>query len=249
MGRIVTLLTDFGEVSPFTGIIKGVIKTICDECELVTISNDIPSFDIIIGAYVLRESYKYFPKGTVHLVVIDPGVGTKRKCIAIRTKDYWFVGPDNGVLWPAAKENEIVKVYELIPEKLSKNVSYTFHARDVFAPAAARIAKNENIKNFGKEMKENEITKIKLEEYAFSDKFGNVELPFQGMYEVVYKGKRIPPAKTFGEIPEGEIRAIINSRGRLELAMNKGSAYSYLENPLRINIDGKEYVFKIKFVG
>ena len=133
----VVLLTDFGTADGYVAAMRGAILTISQETGIFDISHHIPHHDINHGAYVLSFTYANFPKGTVFCVVIDPGVGSSRKAIVMASKNYLFVGPDNGVLWPAARADGHVKVYELPVPATS---STTFHGRDVFAPAAARLA-------------------------------------------------------------------------------------------------------------
>ena len=134
---LVVLLTDFGTADGYVAAMRGKILTVSQEIGIFDISHQIPHHDLNHGAYVLNFTYANFPKGTVFCVVIDPGVGSLRKAIVMATKDYLFVGPDNGVLWPAAQAEGDVKVYELPVPATS---STTFHGRDVFAPAAARLA-------------------------------------------------------------------------------------------------------------
>src|SRR6516164_4332673 len=134
---IITLTTDFGLSDPFVGIMKGVILGIAPEARLVDISHDVRSYDVVEGAFLVENTYRYFPEGTVHIVVVDPGVGSARRPIVSVSDHQIFVGPDNGVLSPVL-QNE---VYHSTNQNLFlSRVSKTFHGRDIFAPVAANIA-------------------------------------------------------------------------------------------------------------
>ena len=133
----IVLLTDFGTADGYVGALRGAILTKVKDARIWDISHDIPAHDIRHGAYVLNFTHADFPKGTVFCTVVDPGVGSARRPIVMATKDYLFVGPDNGVMWPAAHSEGEVTVYEL---PVPPSSSTTFHGRDVFAPAAALLA-------------------------------------------------------------------------------------------------------------
>jgi S-adenosylmethionine hydrolase len=130
---MIVLLTDFG-VSEYTGVMRGVIYSICPDAQVVDLTHSVPSQSIREGAWILLQSYKYFPKGTVFVSVVDPGVGTARDAVVVVTENYIHVGPDNGILYPAASEDGIERVYRIL---IDEGVSKTFHGRDIFAKAAA----------------------------------------------------------------------------------------------------------------
>ncbi|MFW9920065.1 MAG: S-adenosyl-l-methionine hydroxide adenosyltransferase family protein [Candidatus Thorarchaeota archaeon] len=132
-------MTDFGD-SEYVGVMKGVILSLCPTAEIVDLTHSIPSQSIIEGAWVLYKSYQYFPKGTIFVVVVDPGVGTDRDSVVVKTQNYTFVGPDNGLLYPAATDDGIVSVSSIVVEPTT---SRTFHGRDVFARMAAFILRNQ----------------------------------------------------------------------------------------------------------
>ncbi|MGC8598103.1 MAG: SAM-dependent chlorinase/fluorinase, partial [Thermocladium sp.] len=121
---IITLLTDFGIKDHFVASMKGVILGINPEAKIIDITHDVPKFDVMRAALILRATYKWFPSGTIHVVVVDPGVGTSRKSIVIQTKNYFFIGPDNGVLSLAADDDGAIIAREILP---SGETSYTFH--------------------------------------------------------------------------------------------------------------------------
>ncbi|MEM2637445.1 MAG: SAM-dependent chlorinase/fluorinase [Candidatus Korarchaeota archaeon] len=243
---IVTLITDFTEYGPHVGIIKGVILKTFPECIIVDVTHFIPPFSIPAGAFVLRESFEAFPEGTVHLAVVDPTVGSKRRCIALRTRNYWFVGPDNGILWPAAAQDKILSAWEINAELFPH--SMTFHGRDIFAPVAARLSRGESVDTMAHSIEINKLTKLDLSNYAFADQFGNIETPLKiSPKEILLNGKKIRLVKTYADGAQGEIFALINSRGFLELASKEDSAYDKIKNKdaLQLEIDGIKYAFKI----
>lgn len=139
--RIVTLATDYGTRDPYAAIVRGVIASIAPEAVIVDVTHEIEPYDVAGAAYMLRSYYGEFPQGTIHVVVVDPGVGSARRPLAVKTRNYYFIGPDNGVLLPAAERDGIEAVVQLDNDKYHrKPVSATFHGRDIFAPAAAYLA-------------------------------------------------------------------------------------------------------------
>lgn len=239
---IITLTTDFG--SPYVGIVKGVIKSICKDVDIVEISSDIPPFDIKSGAFVLYSSYKFFPKGTIHLAIVDPGVGSERKAIAIKTKNYYFIGPDNGILIPAAMEDGILEVRE-INILLIEKPSSTFHGRDIFAPVAAILAKGFKFEDLGNEIKNYKIMnffKAKYEDFIeceviFIDRFGNLVLSikeedfkFKKEVELEYQGKKyyLKNVRTYYDVNKGELLILKGSSEFYEISIREGSAKDLL---------------------
>jgi hypothetical protein len=182
--RTIALLTDFGIQDNYVGAMKGVILSINSGAILVDITHQIKPGSIRDAAFLLVKTYRYFPKKTVFLVVIDPGVGSERKALAIKTKNYYFVGPDNGVLAWAAKDDGIVKVVELKSKRyFLREVSSTFHGRDIFAPVSAYLAKGVVIEKLGpklKGIKQLDLPQPKIKgntlrgEVIYIDRFGNL---------------------------------------------------------------------------
>lgn len=244
--RHVAILTDFGTSDSYNGIMEGVIRGICPQAKVSYIAPNVTSWSVVSGAYLLLSAFKYFPKNTVFLVVVDPGVGTKRRAVVIRTQNYFFVGPDNGVLYPAAKSDGIRKVYEILNKKvmLSDEISYTFHGRDVFSPVAALLACKMSPETVGPELNPSELTTLELEIYSVEnnciklkaihvDKYGNVALSLRpknlipGREVKIRVGKRffdVKTVRTFGDVNPGERLLYVNSFGFLELAINQGNA-------------------------
>lgn len=153
MNGLVTLATDFGESDWFVGVMKGVMLRFNPEIRLVDLSHRIAPHSIASAAYFLTQAYPYFPSGTVHLAVVDPGVGSGRRAAVVETAHHVLVGPDNGMLWPVTQAMGGGRWFSLEnPEWLAGSVSPTFHGRDVFAPAAARLASGESVESAGPEM-------------------------------------------------------------------------------------------------
>ena len=151
----VALLTDFGWKDIYPGVMKGVITSISPGVNVIDLTHSVLPQNVIQGAFLLYSSYRYFPEGTVFCTVVDPGVGSDRKALAVRTKDYCFVGPDNGVMAPAAFDNGIFEIVELSNrEFFLDTVSSTFHGRDIFAPAAAHIGSGTDITRMGDAVKD-----------------------------------------------------------------------------------------------
>ena len=151
---MITLTTDFGLSDPYVAEMKGVILTINPKATIIDITHGIEKFNIRMAAFVLASAAPYFPKGTVHLTVVDPGVGTERRAIMVQTKLGYFVGPDNGVLMLAAQSQGIERIHEISnPNLMLPQTSSTFHGRDIFAPAAAHLDCGVKPSEFGEEIK------------------------------------------------------------------------------------------------
>lgn len=245
---ILTLTSDFGNQDQYVSAMKAVILGISPRARLIDISHEIKPQDIMAAAWVLKNTAFLYPPGTVHLAVIDPGVGTKRKAIAAKIKDQYFVGPDNG-LFSLLLENNTYKAFELSNEDYwFEKRSDTFHGRDIFAPAAAHICNGVDISKFGKEVK-------KLVNYKWAlpiadeegmqgwivhiDRYGNLitNISAELMRKYIddhdikiFIGNTIihKIEKTFGSVAEGEPTAIIGSSGMMEIVVNKGSAEQML---------------------
>jgi S-adenosylmethionine hydrolase len=241
---IITLTTDFGSADWFVGTMKGVILGHQPRAHLVDITHEIPAGDIRAGAFALAVSYRFFPKGTVHVAVVDPGVGSRRRAIAVQTVNYCFVGPDNGVLSLSLAREEIKAVHQITNEQLFLHpVSNTFHGRDVFAPVAAKLSKGLPLEKVGAPMKafvklswpEPQSTANSIKgEIAYIDHFGNAITNIgnatlaslaEGPREIILRGKRLCALQPFYQaLPLGKPVAVPGSSGFLELAVNGGSA-------------------------
>jgi S-adenosylmethionine hydrolase len=239
---MITLTTDFGLKDPYVAEMKGVIYSIKPAARIVDVSHQIDKYSVRMAAFVLASAAPYFVKGTVHVVVVDPGVGTARRAIVVQTKQASFVGPDNGVLMLAAQAQGIRHVYELAnPKFMLPEVSSTFHGRDVFAPAAAHLDKGVKPKEFGAEITDPATPKFAAVErkngYVFGevlhvDGFGNVITNIGGAEVAEAKAVNVnlhhvtlqlPCFKTYGTAKPQEPVALVGSHGFLELALNQGS--------------------------
>jgi len=247
---VIALLTDFGTQDIYVGVMKGVIWGICPDAQIADLTHEIPPQDVTAGALALWGAFRFFPKGTVFCAVVDPGVGTERRAIAVQTQEHYFVGPDNGLLWWAVSGNSIVKCVELRnPDYFLPKISRTFHGRDIFAPVSAHIAKGVPLENFGPELKVDELVKLPplraevsenliRAEVVHIDRFGNAitNLRREDFVKWVSNlGRRSWVAKVHGvnfsrlnssyaEVPAGEPLLLFNSYDLLEIAVNKGSA-------------------------
>jgi hypothetical protein len=247
---VITLLTDFGTKDHYVASIKGVILNINPECHLVDITHRVNPQDIEEGAFILANAYSYFPKGTVHLCVVDPGVGGSRKPILLVTQNYFFVGPDNGLFTLVAQREKVKQVLVLSKRKyfLSK-ISSTFHGRDLFAPVAAHLSLGARPTAFGYEIsslkgigfqkpvvKEGRL----LGEILHIDAFGNVISNIdearlsrfvQGCPFVIRAGRKSIPGLKEGywEGKKGEPIALLGSGGFLEISVREGSAQKILK--------------------
>ena len=247
MPALITLTTDFGLRDPFVGIMKGVMLAINPQAELVDLSHQIPSFDVWEGALVLAQSYRHFPAGTIHLAVVDPGVGSARRPILLSTKEAHFVGPDNGLFSLLYDREPSVAVRHLTAEHYFRQpVSHTFHGRDVFAPVAAWLSTGVPPETFGHLIKDYVRLPDAQPERAPAghvrgavlriDKFGNVitnlrpeHFPAGAGFRLVINNRDVTRLATdYAEGRPGEIFAIVGSAGFVEIASHQASAAEVL---------------------
>ena len=245
---VITLTTDFGLRDPYVASMKGVILSICPEARVVDISHEVPKFDVRAGALIMAQAAPWFPAGTVHVGVVDPGVGTARRAIVVVSEHYVFVGPDNGLLMLAAKRDGLRTVYAIENEELMLDkISRTFHGRDIFAPVAARIASGLEPSEVGPEVGDYVMPSFAepriegpraLGEVMYIDGFGNIItniseefLAKLGLGDGSYLRIRIGDedlelrlCSAYGEAGPGELLAIVDSWGMLEIAINLGNA-------------------------
>lgn len=228
----ITLLTDFGTADGYVAEVKGVLATLAPRAALIDISHDIPPQDVEHARLTVARYWRRFPVGTVHVAVVDPGVGTSRAAIAVHSDGRFLVGPDNGVLSPALFALD-ARVVEL---PVSSTASPTFHGRDVFAPSAARLANGEALDDLGEALHE----PIRLRtpqprrqsdgsldgEVLTIDRFGNAmtNLVSRQATHVSISGKIVRVVRTYGDAAPGELIALVGSSGFIELAVRDGSA-------------------------
>jgi S-adenosyl-L-methionine hydrolase (adenosine-forming) len=247
MRPIVALLTDFGARDHYAGTMKGVVLGVCPDATLVDVTHDVPPHDVLTAALELAASYRYFPAGTVFLVVVDPGVGSARRPLAAEAGDYRFVAPDNGVLSAVFKETPPRRVVELTERRFARpTVSRTFEGRDRFAPAAGWLAKGTEIKALGRTVSDylrltipdpvvgeydvrgevlrvdrfgNLITNIDRRAFDRLGRPGEVAIEIRAGEHLV--GRLVT---TYSEIAPGEVCSLFGSTDHLEIAANSASA-------------------------
>ena len=226
---IITLTTDFGLADPFVGIMKGVILSIAPAARLVDITHAIPSHDLAEAAFILDSAYRYFPAGTIHVAVVDPGVGSARRAIASSMDGHVFVGPDNGIL-PLCANSE---TYHITNASLFHHpVSHTFHGRDIFAPVAGHLARGAPLESVGprivnftkKAQPKPRPTVLRV------DKFGNIITNIRREdlspdFAIRIAGLEIHRLLShYDDAQPGEFFAIEGSTGYIELSLKQGSA-------------------------
>jgi hypothetical protein len=239
---IVTLLSDFGVEDPYVGMMKGVLLTAAPGCTIVDLTHGVPPQSVRIGAWFLAHSFRFFPAGTVHLAVVDPGVGSRRKLLVAQDRGHAFLAPDNGLLGPVLSKE--ARVYELNAQRFAlEGVSRTFHGRDILAPAAAAIARGlapsetgaaaEKLEPGSEFPRARALPSGGIEcEVLLSDRYGNLILSGRPedlggdleRWTVQIAGRTIPLRKAYAESAPGELLALVDSYGALEIAVREGSA-------------------------
>ncbi|PWU07798.1 MAG: hypothetical protein C5B51_09065 [Terriglobia bacterium] len=257
---IVTLTTDFGLSDHFVGVMKGVILGICPEARILDISHAVTPFGIAEGAYLIGQAYGYFPPGTIHVVVVDPGVGSARRPILVEAARQYFVAPDNGVL-AVVYSREEHKVRALTNDRFFlKPVSRTFHGRDVFSPVAAHLAAGSPPRQFGETLREYSWPRFDQPRQEgrnswtggilHIDQFGNVITNFSSgefsqlaerPFRMSVRSRNIRAwAENYAEGRPGKPFVIAGSSGYLEISLNQASAARFLgctiHDPLRLKI-------------
>ena len=247
--RVITLITDFGDKSGYAGVMKGVILTINQNCQIIDITHQISPQDIEEAAFLLHNTCSYFPKNGVHVVVVDPGVGSERKAILIETDNYWFVGPDNGVFSFVFSGKGLKKVWEITNKRyLLPEVSSTFHGRDIFAPIAAHISLGVPAEELGKEIKnfvrlkdiEPKVLKGMIKAKVIHiDRFGNLasnisqdlfnKVVADKTFSITVGGRKVQKLSlSYTESEDGEILALFGSSQWLEISLKDGNCQSAL---------------------
>jgi len=251
--RFVTLTTDFGSSDHYVGTMKGVVYNINPEARVVDISHDVQSYDVLDGALTLAQAYSYFPWGTIHVVVVDPGVGSARRPILARSEKYFFVAPDNGVLSLVLEREQRVSVRHVTAKNYFLHpVSQTFHGRDIFAAVAGWLSTGLESSDFGQEIGDyvrfsipppRAIEQGRIQGMVLKvDKFGNMVTnlsprdipqlfaPRPPEFKIAMGKHEITQLRsTYAEGASGEIFGILGSMGLLEISMNRGSAARALE--------------------
>jgi len=243
---VVSFLTDYGLDDPYVGEVKAKMLSVCREIRVVDITHSVEPQNVLHGAFLLYLSYRFFPEGTVHLAVVDPGVGTERRGVVIATRRYWFVGPDNGLLYPAANEDGIVGCYEIELEGYRRYGGETFHGRDVFGPVAAELAcgmrprmREVDPETLVKlELGKAEVTESRVKTKVLHvDRFGNCitnlgseDVPpwlrTGRQFRVRVGGRELRARflRAYAEAEPGELLLTLGGTGFLEVSVNRGSA-------------------------
>lgn len=249
---VITLLTDYGMKDSYVAEMKGMILSIAPDANIVDISHDVGNYSIDEGAFHIARSIPYFPKGTVHVGVVDPGVGSERKGIIIQAKGAWLVGPDNGLLAPAAERLGVERVFDISKrDLLPQKISDVFDGRDTFGPTAALLLNGVPPEDIGLEI----LNYIKLESYKpvvngndieatiiHVDGFGNlvtnvtyemleslgVEDELTVAVTVGDSEYMLPYVKRFSAVREGELLLLVAGGGYLEFAVNQGNAAKHM---------------------
>jgi len=248
---LITLLTDFGHSDEYVGVMKGVILSIDQDADIIDLTHMIDPQDITQASYLLKASYPYFPKNTIHVVVVDPGVGTERKIVVLKIDGHFFLAPDNGVL-SCLWQNQSIEagVWVTNPQYFLHDISRTFHGRDIMAPVAAWLSRKTPIKNLGPPVKYSDLKTIKILTAKISpencidgnvisiDRFGNLLTNIEAgtIFQLCRQHPNKLPVVKIGKIfikglsnsyqsvPEKKALMIIGSRGYLEIAVNCGNA-------------------------
>jgi hypothetical protein len=249
---VITLLTDFGNDSPYIAAMKGAILTIAPECRIIDLTHGVRPQNIREGAIILHDLHEIFPKGSIHVAVVDPGVGTDRKILAAKLGDHFFVAPDNGLLGPMLESYPQAELINLTRKQYWRNpVSKTFHGRDIMAPVAAHLATGTSLEELGLPFDSPlpfSLPKIRIHQEqlllasVFHDSFGNIitNLLWESL-DISWRDRMVssrvlewrresgeaieaPFVATYGEGENGEAVCLVGSTGRIELAVVQGNA-------------------------
>lgn len=233
---LVTLLTDFGTSDSYVAEMKGVLLCAAPGTALVDVTHAVPPGDVRAGAYLLGRVWHRFPAGTIHLAVVDPGVGTDRAALALRSHGHYFVGPDNGLFTPALRDAAVEVVVLPTPD----GAAPTFHGRDLFAPAAAALARGAELATLGAPLggipqrlaytEPHYEGKSVVGEIVYVDRFGTLVTNLTAEWVPPYAVLEVedldigPLRRTFGDVPTGGLLAYVGSDGAVEIAVRDGSA-------------------------
>ena len=253
---VITLLTDFGLQDEYVGVMKGVILSVNRDVHLVDITHNITRYDVRQAALVINASFRYFPKGSIHVIVVDPGVGGERKIICLKQEGHFFVAPDNGVLTMVIQDKKVEKICAITNHKyFLKPVSDTFHGRDILAPVAAHLSKGVDILGFGEEVPLEHVSRLEIPAPFVSagdelvgavisiDRFGNLvtnisQATLERFQDYVRSTQVLVRlgrfkidgvSKSYGRVKAGTPVAIFGSRKLLEISLNQGDARAYFK--------------------
>lgn len=244
---LITILTDFGQRDAYVAAMKGTILELAPNAKIIDIAHDLKRYDIIQAAFILLNSSKYFPMNTIHLVVVDPGVGTERRRIIVQGNRSYYIGPDNGVLSLATQEEGLKKIVLISERKyMRSNVTATFEGRDIFAPVAAHLAQGVPIESFGQ--KADHLIQLRISQPLISnhhisgeiihiDGFGNIitNVTYSQIQDLMTIGqkyqvtinempKTMKYMKSYAYVSPGELVIITGSSKYMEISINQGNA-------------------------
>ena len=234
---VITLLTDFGTADGYVAEMKGVLMTQAPASQVVDLSHDIPPHEIDAARLAVARYWRRFPTGTIHLVIVDPGVGGDRQAIAVSSEGRFLVGPDNGVLSPAL----LVPGARAVSLPVPADAAPTFHGRDVFAPAAAALARGTLIESLGSPLDDPVIRRTPEAhreddgwlrgEVIVVDRFGNAVTNLIAIHggEVRIGDREVPMGRTYADVATGEAVALVGSSGLIEIAVRDGNASTMLD--------------------
>lgn len=251
--KLVSLTTDFGLRDPYVAQLKAALLTVCPNAIIVDVTHDVEKYNVAMGGIILASTIRFFPEGSIHVGVVDPGVGGPRKPIIVETERSMLVGPDNGLLAMAAEQEGIKHVFEITERKYMRHeVSKTFHGRDIFAPVAGHLANGVNPKNIGREVKD--ITPLRIPkpvvkkgsikaQVLYVDSFGNVVtnvrnrdveeagLKLNDEVKVKTENKSVKAfyKEAYWEAESGKPVLMLGSQGFMEIALKEGSAAKALK--------------------
>lgn len=240
VSKVLTLTTDFGYRDHYVGVMKGVVASLAPGVQIFDITHDVPSFAIAEGAFVIAQAWRFYPEGTVHAVVVDPGVGSLRAPIAAAAGGHFFVAPDNGVLSRVLESVGTFSMRRVATRHGLGAISRTFHGRDLFAPVAARLVAGLPFEDVGPSVAE----AVRLPPVAVADgngsvlhvdRFGNIVTSFRpddlddGTGLAVGGTVVSLRADSYADAPQGELFLIVGSSGYVEISINQGSASASLQ--------------------
>lgn len=244
---LVTLLTDFGQSDVYVGVMQGVIASINPHIQVISLTHQIPPQDVAAGRFCLMNAYPYFPPDTVHIGVVDPGVGSRRRAIALQLDGGFLVGPDNGLFSGVISQYPVLAAVELTnPEYWrTPEPSATFHGRDIFAPVGAHLASGVPLTYLGKTIDPSTLVQLPIAPYTctdaeiigciqYCDRFGNLITNIPGNLitgkncTVSINDRIIASGNTYSDVPPGSAIALVGSHGWVEIAINGGSAAIHL---------------------
>ncbi|MFH0945658.1 MAG: SAM-dependent chlorinase/fluorinase [Planctomycetota bacterium] len=258
---IITLLTDFGLMDPYVGVMKGAILGVFGQARIVDLTHEIPAQQVAEANFALRGSFAHFPQGTVHVVVVDPGVGSDRRIVCACSEGMTFLAPNNGVLTGIVRRGD--PVFEVVNRELflGGSISQTFHGRDVLAPVAAHLASGTPPEQVGPAF--SDLLRLDLPEPSHADpdtilgqvihvdRFGNLitNIRVEDLLEleeetvsVTFRGQEIgQPVDSYAAVPTGATLAVVDSFGFLEIAVNRGSASNHFNATRgdRLKVEGR----------